>query len=243
MLAQSTVINNKPKVEREVVSANKVMVIPFESRLYLSEIDYKINAETKLTAKEIKYKFRDGLNEQLALAFKSSKYAVTDLMEDTAKYKKEITSIYEHLNYEFQKTPNQENYQPPKKEKDKKVIEKGQLNVETNADDRFMNAKITNAKVIPLLTAVHKCKVFVFVNQLEILATGSKQLGEIGEGSTKRKIIIHYTVYSSDAKELNSGKAIEEFDETLNNPKKIIDKHFSKISQTICQRVTKALMK
>ncbi len=242
--SQNTTINKKNKAEREIISTNKVMLIPFEPRLYLSEIDYNINAETKLTAKEIKHKFRDGLNDQLYSAFKTAKFSAVDLMEDTAKYKKDLEGIYQYLSYDFQKVPNQDNYQTPKKEKekDKKQFEKGQLNIETNTDARFMNAKVTNAKVVPLLYGKYKTNVFVFINQLELKASGSKNPGELGEGSANRKVIAHYTVYTLDAKEINSGIAEQEFESTINNPKKIIDKYFSKIATTIVYRVSKALI-
>jgi hypothetical protein len=45
----------KTNTSRDVATTHKVMIIPFENRLYLSEIDRYINAETKLTAKQIKY--------------------------------------------------------------------------------------------------------------------------------------------------------------------------------------------
>lgn len=238
--AQTKTISEN-KNEREVASKNKVMIIPFEKRLYLSEIDHHINAETKLTAKEIRYKFRDGLNEQLYKAFKSAGFGVIDLMEDTVKYKKEIESIYQHLNYEYQKVPDQNNYHPPKKEKEQKKIEKGQLNVESNNEARFMNAKIDDAKLVPMLYAKHKTNVFVYINQLEIRASNSAGPAELLTGTGNRKIVVHYTVYTHDAKEINSGIAEEEFESTLNNPKKIIDKYFAKLAQLIVQRTNKAL--
>lgn len=238
----ATVKANNDKPERETAAAHKVMIIPFETRMYMGEIDQKINAETKLTAKEIKYKFRDGLNEQLYKAFKANKFNVVDLMEDTAKYKKDLDGIYQFLSYEFQKVPDQQNYQPPKKEAEKKKIEKGQLNVESNSDARFMNAKVTNAKVVPILYGKYKTDLYVFINQLDIKASGNKGLAEMGDGNANRKIVVHYTVYTLDAREINSGIAEEEFEAGLNNPKKIIDKHFSKIATTIVERVNKGLV-
>lgn len=239
-IGQNTTVSGT-KNEKETAASHKVMLIPFETRLYLGEIDQNINAETKLTAKEIKYKFRDGLNEQLFKAFKTNKFNVVDLMEDTTKYKKDLEGIYQYLTYEFQKVPDQNNYQPPKKEKEQKKIEKGQLNVESNSDARFMNAKITNAKVVPLLYGKYKTDLFVFINQLDIKASGSKGPAELGDGNGNRKITVHYTVYTYDAREINSGIAEEEFAVNLNNPKKIIDKHFSKIATTIVERVNKGL--
>jgi hypothetical protein len=166
---------------------------------------------------------------------------VVDLMDDTAKYKKDTEGIYQYLTYEFQKVPDQNNYQPPKKEKDEKKINKGQLTVESNSDARFMNAKVTNAKVVPLLYGKYKTDVFVFINQLEIKASNSKGPAELGEGNGNRRIVVHYTVYTFEAKEINSGTAEEEFDASLNNPKKIIEKHFSKIASLIVQRTIKGL--
>jgi prolyl oligopeptidase len=62
-----------------------------------------------------------------------------------------------------------------------------------------------------------------------------------GGGNEYRKIIVHYTVYSYDAKEINSGIAEQDFPSDINNPSKIIDKYFSKVAETINSRVIKAL--
>lgn len=239
--AQNTTLNQKKSAERESAAEHKTMLIPFEPKLYMSEIDRFINAETKLSAREIKYKFRDGLNDQLYKAFKAAKYNVVDLMEDTVKYKKDTEGLYQHLSYEYLKVPDQNNYKAPRKEKEEKKIDKGQLIVETNGDKRYMEARVTNPKVVPMLYGKYKTDVFLFVNQLDLLTVGSKDPGDLGSGSPNRKIVVHYTVYTFDGKEINSGIVEEEFDPALNNPKKIIDKHFSKIALTLVQRVNKGL--
>lgn len=239
--AQNSTLNQKKPSEREAVTSHKVMLIPFEPKLYMGEVDRNINAETKMSAREIRYKFRDGINDQLYKAFKASKFNVVDLIEDTVKYKKDLEGVYQYLSYEYIKVPDQANYKAPKKEKEEKKIDKGQVMVETNADKRFMEARLTNPKVVPLLYGKYKTDIFVFINQLDIFASGAKDPGDLGTGNPNRKIVLHYTVYTYDAKEINSGTVEEEFDPALNNPKKIIEKHFSKIALTIVQRVNKAL--
>jgi len=241
--AQNKTISEKEKTERGPVSKHKIMLVPFEPRLYLGEIDFAINLETKLSARQIKFQFRDGLNEQFAKALKAGKYGVLDLMEDTIKYKKDTEAIYASLVYDYMKVPDQNNYQPPKKEKQGKPIENGQLNVETNSDQRFMNAKFNNSKIIPQLYGKYKTDVFVFINQLDIKAGGTNEPAQpYKTPSTKRKIIVHYTVYTFEGKEINSGTLEEEFAEDLNVPKKIIDKHFGKLAQTLVARINKALL-
>src|ERR1700744_3931932 len=91
---------------------HKVMVIPFEPKLYMSQIDHKINAETKFNQKEIKEAFRRGINAELAKALKQ-KYEVLDLLKDTAKYKKDIINIYKSITFDYEKAPDQNNYKAP----------------------------------------------------------------------------------------------------------------------------------
>jgi len=91
MQAQDKTISsgNKP-TGKEAVSKHKIMIIPFENRMYLSEIDFMINKETKLSAKQIKATMRDGLNEQFYKKLKP-KMPVVDLLDDTTKTKKRLS--------------------------------------------------------------------------------------------------------------------------------------------------------
>ncbi|MDI1355620.1 MAG: hypothetical protein PSX36_11920 [bacterium] len=241
LYSQNPTISQKSNTEREGAALHKVLIIPFEPRLYMSEIDRNINAETKLSGREIKYKFRDGLNEQVYKAFKAAKYNALDLMEDTLRYKKDLETIYQYLSYEYLKVPDPQNYIAPKKEKEEKKIDKGQVNVETNSENRFMDARLSNPKVLTSLQNKYRCDLFVFVNQLDLKAGGSKDPLDLGPENPNRRIIFHYTVFTAEGKELNSGTIEEEFDPALNIPKKIVDKHFMRISTTLVQRVNKAL--
>src|SRR5688572_9512213 len=79
---------------REPVRAHKVMLVPYEPKMYMGEIDRQIHDETKLSANEIRSRFRDGLNEQLYRAFKVASFNVVDLMDDSLKYYKDMSGIY-----------------------------------------------------------------------------------------------------------------------------------------------------
>src|ERR1700741_372279 len=101
-VAQTT-IGTKPKTdvtESAYVLApgkkHKVMVIPFLPKMYMSQIDHKINAETKWDQKKIRASFREGIDEELGKKLKS-KFDVLCLLDDTVKYKKDIAGIYQYL--------------------------------------------------------------------------------------------------------------------------------------------------
>lgn len=221
---------------------HKVMVIPFEPKLYMSEIDHRINAETKLNQKEIKEAFRKGINTELVKALKQ-KYEVLDLFKDTAKCKKDILSIYKNISFSYEKVPDQTNYKAPVEEKGKKdpTIKNGQILVESNIDARFMNAKVTSATLIPSLYAKYKTDLFLFVNQLDIFS-GQATVGDIG-ATTERTVTLHYTVFTVDAKEINSGICSIKFPSDVNTPSKITSGYVSKIATEINRRITLALSK
>lgn len=224
---------------REILKKYKIMIIPFENRMYMSEIDYHINKETKLNAKQIKAQMRDGINEQLYKKLKN-KMNVVDLLDDTVKTKKDLADIYQYLSYDYQKVPDQNNYKPPVKEKEEKTIQKGQLVVETNSDARFMNAKIKNATLVPYLTGKYKTNIYLFINELDIKALNGSPADF--NSNSERKIIVHYTVYTSDAKEINSGIAEVALPTNVNSITKINQSYFSQIADIIASRIEKALL-
>jgi hypothetical protein len=232
---------NTPSTEREAPATHKVLIIPFEPKLYMSEIDRFVNAETKLSAKEIRFKFRDGINEQIYKALRASKFAALDLMADTIASRKDLMAIYQVLAYDYVKVPDQAKYKAPQREKTQKKLEKGQLQVETNSDMRFMDAHLTSPTILSTLQSKYKTDVFVFINQLDLKASGSKDPGELGEGNASRKIVLHYTIFDAKGNEINSGIIEEEFEPTNNVPKKIVDRHFSKVAIVLAQRLNKAL--
>ncbi len=238
--AQDKTINSGNKPTAPLANTkHKIMLIPFENRMYLSEIDFLINKESKLNAKQIKATMRDGLNEQFYKKLKG-KIAVVDLLDDTAKTKADLQNIYQYLAYQYVKVPDQTNYKPPVKEKDEKTINNGQLTVESNSDARFMNAKLKNATLVPYLSGKYKTDLFLFFNELDIKALNGMP-GDLN-ATASRKIILHYTVYTVDAKEINSGVAEVNLPANVNNPTKIINTYFAQLADIVASRIDKAMV-
>lgn len=239
LAAQDKTINSGNKnAVNNTISKHKLMIVPFENRMYLSEIDFAINKETKLNAKQIKATMRDGLNEQFYKKFKL-KMGVVDLLDDTLKTKKDLESIYQYLSYNYMKVPDQNNYKPPVKEQNEKTIHNGQLTVETNSDARFMNAKISNSTLVPYLYNKYKTNLFLFLNELDIKALNNVP-GDMSGFQSHRKIVLHYTVYTFDAKEINSGIAEVDLPLNVNNPSKISSQYYSQLASIVLARIEKA---
>ncbi len=235
---QPSTRKNNPSVNRE---SYKILIVPFENRMYMSEIDHHINKETQLNQKQIRHKFRDALNEQLYHSLKKRKFNPIDLMSDTVKYSKDLKYIYGNITYEYMKIPDQNNYNPPQKEKKEKGIQQGQIIAETDNENKFMNTKVLNPALIPYLFQKYKAQYYIFINELDIKSsTNNPNDYNI---NPKRKIIVHYTIFSVDAKEINSGIVDTEADIKINSPAKISKNYFSIIAETISDRMIKQIEK
>ncbi len=228
------------EIKRDVsTKKHKILLVPLEPKMYMSEIDHKLNGETHWSQQKIKAVFRDGIDDQLYQHLKPH-FNVLSLLDDTLKYKKDILKIYQYLSYKYQPVPDQKNYQAPKNEKEKSGINKGQIMVETRSDARFMNAKITNPSLVPELFAKYKTDVFLFINQLN-LSAGMASASDPTK-APERTLTLHYTAYTVDAKEINSGIAECHFPVDVNNPTKINAVYVAKLAEEICKRLQKALI-
>ncbi|MCX8080791.1 MAG: hypothetical protein N3F09_06090 [Bacteroidia bacterium] len=224
--------------EIPALASERFLIIPFLPKLYNSQIDYLLNKESGKTSRQLAEFFRDGINESLFNELKKRKHQPVDLMADTVKNRKELASIYRHTYLEYMPVPNQDNYVPPKKEVKQKGIKDGQIVVEAEVKDRFMNAKISDARLIPALHARYKTNYFIFINQMDIFSSPYKD-GEIQnvESSNKKRLVIHYTVYSLNADEVNSGIAECIMDEEKYSPDGILKKYIRSLAKTITDRI------
>lgn len=240
VFSQTTISNSgKPNLSEETSirsTKHKLLIIPFEPRMYMSQIDHKINEETKWNQRKIKESFRFGLDEELYKSIKK-RMDVMSLLDDTVKYKKDLIATYQKLGYKFDKIPDQTKYQAPKSEKEQKYLQKGQLIADSDVDGKFMNAQLKDKALLPGFNSKYKTDLFLFINQLDITTS------TIGlSNKSVRTATVHYTVFTKDGKEINSGISTVSFPYDVNNPGKISGKYLSKIADEIALRIEKALL-
>jgi hypothetical protein len=240
--AQTTISNStkEPVLSNEPArkaTAHKVLIVPFESRMYMSQIDHKINEETKWSQQKIRENLRFGLDEELYKSLKK-KMQVMSFLDDTVKYKKDLNTTYSKLGYKFVKVPNQAKYAAPKNEKDPNYVQKGQLAAETDTENKFMNAEVHDKTLLPGFNTKYKTDLFLFINQLDIVS----EVATVGlTTKSSRTLTVHYTVFTMDGKEINSGISKTDLPGDVNNPSKIASKYFSKIADEIAARIEKAV--
>jgi hypothetical protein len=200
----------------------KIMIIPFEPKLYLSEIDKKINAQTNWNFNQIRENFRHQLDKQLQLKLKN--YAsVISFYSDSAKMSKDLEYVYGSTRLVFDPLdkPSSINSLPTTTT----GIKDGQLAVEVNSEKKFTNLLLTDKQALLYLNKKYQAEYFVFVNQLDI--KNDRDSYDITTDTYQRKVAIHYTILDKNGKLITAGIASSIFSSKENNPKKIVATSFS----------------
>lgn len=234
-------INNEPAP----IAEHKVLIIPFEPRLFMCEIGKSISKETGMNFPQINHTFRSGLNFSLSAELKKN-YKTISLMQDTAKSRKDLEYIYSSITYKYDlvnntdeantHTPQNKNNQTNKKQ----GIKNGELVVEMSNDKRFMNTKIANNQLFSYLSKKYEADVFLFINELDIKNVLDEVI-DINANRFEREISIHYSVFDLNGKELNGGIAVQRFSNLENNPQKLLDEKFSITSKVIADKIKKSI--
>lgn len=213
------------------------MIVPFEPKLYMSEIDQKINQQTNWNFEQIRENFRHQLDTQLKI--KLGKLApVISFYSDSAKMSRDLAFIYRSSTLSYDLIDNTSVSTTPAKKQ--KGIKNGQLVVEMNNDKKFMNKKLNDAELITYLNKKYKADYFLFINELDIKTDVNSY--DIATDSYQREVIVHYSIIDKFSKTIMAGIATSTFTSKENNPKKIIALSFSPIATFIAGKFSVILL-
>jgi len=210
----------------------KIMLIPYESKLYMSSIDQSINKVTNWNFNQIRENFRKQLDAQLTMKMQSYGGAVS-FYADSAKMSKDLDYIYKStsLSYDLVEKPSNPTIATTDKTKN---IKNGQLAVELNSDKKFMNTKIVNIEMLDYLNKKYKSEYFVFINELDINTDADSY--DVKTDSYQRSATVHYTIIDKTGKLITAGAAVSNFSSKINEPKKIVSQSFAPIASFIATK-------
>lgn len=211
--------------------SGKIMIIPFEPRLYMSDIDMKINQQTKWKSEKIRENFRHQLDNQLKQKLKSLA-PVVSFYTDSAKMAKDLFQIYQSVNLSYELVSNPT---PTKSVVKENGIKNGQIVVEANTDKRFMSIKVNDAQLLSSLNKKYKCDYFVFINQLDIV--NNTETYSLATDTYMRDVTVHYTILDKTGKYIAAGPATTQFPSTENDPKKIVSQSFAPVATYITAKL------
>ncbi len=211
----------------------KICIVPFEPKLYMSEIDQKINQQTKWDWETIRENFRQQLDAQLKLKLQTT-YSVLSFYADSAKMAKDLEYTYKSTDLAYDLVSKPSDAKTPGKSKT--GVSNGQITVEQNTEKKFMNTKLTNTEVIDYLNKKYLSEYFVFINELDI--KNDLDSYDINTDTYQREVTVHYSILDKTGKTINAGIATSKFSSKENSPKKIVAQCFSPIATYIAAKFT-----
>ena len=257
------------KSDREVYSEgqqgySKVLIIPFESKMYISSADQEIANRTHLSHQEIRENLRYGISTQIRHAVGKGMKPVSLMHIDTVDVGRDLGYIYNSIGYKYKPVPlddvasnkqNEENLKPINKLKgsfnklvkndtpvSKEInggsrIKNGQIQSSVSYGEKFMNTSIHNPNLLNVLSAKYNVDVFLFINELDIETAAETNRTGLSALSYKRKVKVHYTIFDVSGKEIHGGASIVYMPSTTNDMNKIINNYFSILAQNIADNI------
>jgi hypothetical protein len=202
----------------------KVLLIPPEQKMYMSDIDRSLNRETQLTVPQIRELFRTGLNNQLISKFKPV-YKPISLLKDTTKTGKDLQFIYKCIGYKYTLTSGKE------KPDEQKNITNGQITTPTHGDEeRYMRTVINQPGLLEAMHKKYGAELFVFISELDLKGASAS------DPAPTREAWVHFTTYNLQGVQVGGGLAKVKFEPAVNDPKKITAQVLSVAAKIIYNR-------
>jgi hypothetical protein len=213
--------------------SGRIMLIPFEPKLYMSEIDIKINEKTKWKFETIRENFRHQLDTQLKLKLKNIG-SVVSFYSDSIQTCKDLEYIYKSTNiyYDLVAKPSSAIAIPV----NQSGIKNGQVAVEISEEKKFMNTKINDKELLGYLNKKYKSEYFVFINELDIKNDPNSY--DAATDTYQREIVVHYTILDKLGKTVSAGISASRFSSKINEPKKIVANYFSITAGSISEKLS-----
>ncbi|CAN5911982.1 hypothetical protein BH11BAC7_BH11BAC7_03100 [soil metagenome] len=235
---QSTTKTEGTKEDVSVGKKTKVLVIPWEPRMFncMSDISRAISKETSQKFGQIQESLRRGMVDQLKKSFGSA-YSVVSLIDDTTKMEADLYYVYTHtsMTYTPVNFPLNATKADSVKLKQQNGIQKGQVAVQSDEGEKFMNTIVLNPNLLAYLKKKYNADYVLFLNEIDMENDlGADPTNLMGKSEFNRSVVLHWTMFKTDdGKRIAMGKSKSTFPSTVNSPKKIIETTFAALSQSI----------
>jgi hypothetical protein len=242
--AQVTTKGELAEVKAE--NANKgIFLIPFQTKMYISDINKEISERTHMNHTQIAEIFRSALDQNLYLSLKEQWQPISLYQLPIEEARKEFSYIYSSIGYKYIDVPLEENTAETKTQQTWKKFKQKVVSAEEEKPqqepEKYMQTKITNPNLLSTLFSSYNTNYFLFINQLDI----KRALGETSQGNpydNKREMVVHYTIFDKNGNIVKTGVAKSYFNKNVNDIEQIIKQNFPVIASFIANKFSESIL-
>lgn len=252
--------NDILRINNDTIYANSeaptLILVPFEPKMYMSQIDRSIGANDGTNYNQIVANWRRGLDNMLFIET-DAKFKVIRLMAEDENRQKDLYAFYGNSKFEYREIEPSKNetsserkklsvLKSKKKEEETKEhgtrVENGQIVSHNDGKNRFMARVIADSGLFNYMHNKYESVVYVFVNQFNVGPMDGLDYRAYESDEYQRQIKVHYTIYAHN-QELYSGVATSYFSSTVNSQKDIILENFPGLASQISAHIPKLVSK
>jgi len=225
------------------------LLVPFESKMYISDIDKKIYESDGLGTAEIRAKFQAVLDQNLFINAKENGLQPLSFYIMEVDAQKELSYIYSSIGYKYVVLPKEENKEEgqtvtdklknkfkPKEEKQKQPesnTTNGEITTQRITEERYMQTTITNSNLLQTLVNTYQVDGVIFINQIDLL----NNIVTDGSGKHNRLLKVHYTIYDANGNIIQSGAEKTYFPANVNSVDKISKTAIAENAKKIIEKI------
>ena len=232
---------------------NKILIIPFENKMYASAIDNELAEYNRLNYSAIKEEMKKGISEQILLSI-SNKTPAISLEHHKDSNSQILNYIYNSIGLKYEKVKSKDTVELASKKTDliKERLNKfvhqtnqhhekakynrgnlsnGEIHTSNYTEERFMNVIIQNPNLLDELKSKYRTNYYIFINEFHV----GRALASPGNIYLKeRQISTHYTVFNQRGREVDAGVIRVKMPEDVYSIQKIKREYLSSIAKELC---------
>ena len=232
---------------------NKILIIPFENKMYASAIDNELSEYNRLNYSAIKEEMKKGISEQILLSI-SNKTPAISLEHHKDSNSQILNYIYNSIGLKYEKVKSKDTVELASKKTDliKERLNKfvhqsnqhhekakynrgnlsnGEIHTSNYTEERFMNVIIQNPNLLDELKSKYRTNYYIFINEFHV----GRALASPGNIYLKeRQISTHYTVFNQRGREVDAGVIRVKMPEDVYSIQKIKREYLSSIAKELC---------
>lgn len=236
----------------------RVLVVPFDERIYFNDATADIARRDGLTHDEIMEYFRYQLNLQLVNSLIDSCEVVDLFKNNTREDEADITGLYTTMSYELRlaefdlETENMgiiarkraeklEEARRKQREEEMKNARPGMQNGELvgrrqNTDDLYLHIVIGQPEVLKEIASRRNVDFFLFINQFDI-KTDYRDPYLSGQRNVQRLMRVHFSIYNTDGEFISGNYASTKVPIYEDDKERIVNQYFPEIMRQILKKI------
>jgi len=222
---------------------HKIMLIPYDPNFYLSDAEQEIIEATKKDPKQVRESFRRTIDLYIQHGFSRLRPCISLLndADSIPSLQEALINIYSKTGYRYG-NPMPLPYKPETNDslskQNKKAVKEtfdsrtAQQYITFKGDAKYMNAVISKPEVLEELFKEYGTDIFVFINQFEIKTNYNSCLN-IANKIYKREIMLHFSVFEKNGKQIAGAYATTFFPSDSNNAFDIMKNCFPELARFV----------